>query len=38
MNSAKVLRSNLRIPIYSGRVFQLEAGHRSDLKPSTIPK
>ena len=29
---------SLRIPIYSGRVFQLEAGHRSDLKPSTIPK
>lgn len=28
----------VRIPIYSGRVFQLEAGHRSDLKPSTIPK
>jgi hypothetical protein len=28
----------LRIPIYSGRVFRREAGHRSDLKPSTIPK
>ncbi|WP_256478490.1 hypothetical protein [Bradyrhizobium barranii] len=28
----------LRIPIYSGRVFRLEAGHRSDLKPATIPK
>jgi len=25
----------LRIPIYSGRVFRREAGHRSDLKPST---
>jgi hypothetical protein len=29
---------SLRIPIYSGRVFRLEAGHRSDLKPATIPK
>jgi hypothetical protein len=28
----------MRIPIYSGRVFRREAGHRSDLKPSTIPK
>ncbi|MHC6158209.1 IS21 family transposase, partial [Bradyrhizobium elkanii] len=24
----------VRIPIYSGRVFRLEAGHRSDLKPA----
>ncbi|MGY4501088.1 hypothetical protein ACVWYH_005019 [Bradyrhizobium sp. GM24.11] len=29
---------SMRIPIYSGRVFRLEAGHRSDLKPATIPK
>ena len=29
---------SVRIPIYSGRVFRLEAGHRSDLKPATIPK
>src|ERR1700686_1969502 len=29
---------NMRIPIYSGRVFRREAGHRSDLKPATIPK
>ncbi len=28
----------LRIPIYSGRVFRREAGPRSDLKPATIPK
>ncbi|HTF79886.1 MAG TPA: hypothetical protein VK620_37190, partial [Bradyrhizobium sp.] len=28
----------MRIPIYSGRVFRREAGHRSDLKPATIPK
>jgi FixJ family two-component response regulator len=28
----------LRIPIYSGQVFRREAGHRSDLKPATIPK
>ncbi len=31
-------RRCVRIPIYSGRVFRLEAGHRSDLKPATIPK
>jgi hypothetical protein len=31
-------RAGLRIPIYSGRVFRSEAGHRSDLKPATIPK
>ncbi|MGF6312796.1 3-oxoacyl-(acyl-carrier-protein) synthase [Bradyrhizobium sp. i1.8.4] len=30
--------ASVRIPIYSGRVFRLEAGHRSDLKPATIPK
>ena len=29
---------NVRIPIYSGRVYRREAGHRSDLKPATIPK
>ena len=28
----------VRIPIYSGRVFRREAGHRSDLKPAVIPK
>jgi UDP-glucose-4-epimerase GalE len=28
----------MRIPIYSGQVFRREAGHRSDLKPATIPK
>jgi ABC-type polar amino acid transport system ATPase subunit len=32
------LVGEVRIPIYSGRVFRLEAGHRSDLKPATIPK
>jgi hypothetical protein len=31
-------RNRMRIPIYSGRVFRLEAGPRSDLKPATIPK
>jgi hypothetical protein len=30
--------AEVRIPIYSGRVFRREAGHRSDLKPATIPK
>jgi hypothetical protein len=34
----KLIASELRIPIYSGRVFRREAGHRSDLKPATIPK
>jgi hypothetical protein len=29
---------SMRIPIYSGRVFRLEAGHRSDLKSAAIPK
>jgi hypothetical protein len=28
----------LRIPIQSGRVFRLEAGHRSGVKPATIPR
>jgi len=32
------VQTTLRIPIYSGRVFRREAGHRSDLKPATIPK
>ncbi|MCG7507848.1 hypothetical protein [Mesorhizobium retamae] len=27
----------LRIPTLSGQVFQPEAGHRSDVKPATIP-
>ncbi|MGY4408292.1 hypothetical protein ACVWW4_000028 [Bradyrhizobium sp. LB7.1] len=36
--SAPVYDVRMRIPIYSGRVFRLEAGHRSDLKPATIPK
>ena len=38
MTSSHNLESCMRIPIYSGRVFRHEAGHRSDLKPSTIPK
>jgi acyl-CoA hydrolase len=33
-----LLQAGMRIPIYSGRVFRREAGHRSDLKPATIPK
>jgi hypothetical protein len=27
----------MRIPIYSGRVFRREAGHRSEMKPAAIP-
>ena len=30
--------SRLEVIADSGRVFRLEAGHRSDLKPVTIPK
>jgi hypothetical protein len=36
--SPVILNPDMRIPIYSGRVFRREAGHRSDLKPATIPK
>ena len=32
------VRTEMRIPIYAGRVFRFEAGQRSDLKPATIPK
>jgi hypothetical protein len=28
----------VQIPIQSGRVFRREAGHRSGLKPATIPR
>ena len=35
---ANLFKGEMRIPIYSGRVFRREAGHRSDLKPATIPK
>jgi putative SOS response-associated peptidase YedK len=31
-------RVNMRIPIYSGRVFRREAGQGSDLKPASIPR
>jgi len=27
----------LQIPTQAGRLFQLDVGHRSDLKPATIP-
>lgn len=30
-------RLYLRIPIQSGQVFRCEAGHRSGMKPATIP-
>jgi hypothetical protein len=32
------LFGRLRIPTQSGHRFRFEAGHRSDLKPATIPK
>ena len=28
----------VRIPIQSGQVFRSEAGHRSGMKPATIPR
>jgi hypothetical protein len=28
---------SLQIPTEAGRVFRFEAGHRSDMKPATIP-
>ena len=31
-------QSLLRIPTQSGHRFRFDAGHRSDLKPATIPK
>jgi transposase-like protein len=31
-------RHGVRIPTQSGHRFRFEAGHRSDLKPATIPK
>ena len=34
----RIAFDKVRIPIYSGRVFRFEAGHRSDMKPATIPK
>jgi non-heme chloroperoxidase len=38
LSMALLASIKVRIPIYSGRVFRREAGHRSDLKPATIPK
>jgi hypothetical protein len=29
--------ANVQIPTEGGHLFRLEAGHRSDLKPATIP-
>ncbi len=28
---------SLQIPTQAGHLFQLDVGHRSDLKPATIP-
>ena len=33
-----VTSRGLRIPTQSGHRFRFDAGHRSDLKPATIPK
>jgi hypothetical protein len=32
------LAHQVRIPTQSGHRFRIEAGHRSDLMPATIPK
>jgi len=32
------LENVLQIPIQAGRVFRLEGGRHSDLKPVTIPE
>jgi hypothetical protein len=29
--------SGVQIPTEAGHLFRLDAGHRSDLKPATIP-
>jgi hypothetical protein len=29
--------AGLQIPTQGGHLFQLDRGHRSDLKPATIP-
>jgi len=34
---ASLLQDKVRIPTLSGRSFQFEAGHHSDVKPATIP-
>jgi hypothetical protein len=34
----RLIASSVRIPTQSGHRFRFEAGHRSDLKPATIPK
>jgi len=35
----KALRiANVRIPTQAGRGFRFHSGHRSDLKPATIPR
>jgi hypothetical protein len=37
-DQARVGTELVRIPRLSGRVFQLEAGHHSGMKPATIPE
>jgi hypothetical protein len=33
-----MLTSLMQIPTEAGRVFRFEVGHRSDMKPASIPK
>jgi hypothetical protein len=35
--SIRVALSSMQIPTQAGHLFQLDRGHRSDLKPATIP-
>jgi hypothetical protein len=31
------LADNLRIPTHSGQAYRFDAGHRSEMKPATVP-
>jgi hypothetical protein len=35
--AVKPISRSLQIPTEGGHLFRLDAGHRSDLKPATIP-
>jgi hypothetical protein len=31
------LLANVRIPTHSGQAYRFDAGHRSEMKPATVP-
>jgi hypothetical protein len=35
--AAQIANRDMQIPTEGGHLFRLDAGHRSDLKPATIP-